>query len=142
MTLLLPPELPALDQLASAVEEFAERHNLAAADAMRLNLVLDELFTNAVDYGRQPPGSHIAITLSRGAGQTLVVMEDKGIAFDPLDIPPPDLEAALEDRPIGGLGLHFLMTFMTDLAYRHAGGKNRLSFRQIDTTPPLATETD
>ncbi|NPD14914.1 ATP-binding protein [Xinfangfangia sp. D13-10-4-6] len=140
MPLLLKPDLTALNQLAAAVEDFAASHQLQPSDAMRLNLVLDELFTNAVDYGRQPEGSLIAITLTRSPGQTLVTMEDQGIAFDPLDIPPPDLEAALEDRPIGGLGIHFLMTFMTDLAYRHSEGLNRLSFRQIDSPPGTETE--
>lgn len=136
----LPPRIAALETLARAVEDFAEDAGLPPADAMRLNLVLDELFTNAVDYGRQPADGTIDITLVRGTAETLVTVEDRGLCFDPLDIPPPDLESGLEDRPIGGLGIHFLMTFMTDLAYRNDNGVNRLSFRQMDRPDPEETE--
>lgn len=140
MKIRLNPDLAALDDLATAVAAFGERHRIAPDDVMRLNLVLDELFTNAVDYGAQPESGTIDITLDRAAGRTRVLIEDGGTAFDPLDIPPPDLESSLEDRPVGGLGLHFLMTFMSDPAYRHEGGLNRLTFSQIDSPPRVEDE--
>ena len=135
MRIDLRPDLAALEDLSAAIESYADAQGISAGDAMRLNLVLDELFTNAVDYGCQPEGSFITVDLTREEGQTLVRMEDSGIAFDPTDIPPPDLEASLEERPIGGLGLHFLMTFMTDLSYRNENNRNCVTFRQIDRAP-------
>ncbi|MBW7920584.1 MAG: ATP-binding protein [Rubellimicrobium sp.] len=140
MKIRLAPDLAALGDLADGVAAFGERHRIAPGDVMRLNLVLDELFTNTVDYGAQPQGATIDITLCRSPGLTQVRIEDRGTAFDPLDIPPPDLDSSLEDRPVGGLGLHFLRTFMSDPAYRHEDGVNRLTFSQIDSVPPTEGE--
>ena len=58
---------------------------------------------------------------------TAAEVVDDGRPFDPLsDAPEPDLDAEVEDRPIGGLGTHFVKTFMDEVAYEHDGGYNRI----------------
>ena len=42
-------------------------------------------------------------------------------------IPPPDTEASLEDRKIGGLGIHIARSFMDSLDYRYDGGRDHLT---------------
>ena len=52
---------------------------------------------------------------------------DDGIPFDPLtEAPEPDLTSPIEDRPIGGLGVHFTKSLMDDVEYCRESGKNRL----------------
>ena len=56
-----------------------------------------------------------------------VEIVDDGIAFNPLiDTPAPDLLSDLDDRPIGGLGVHMVKFYMDDLSYSHDGTYNRL----------------
>jgi anti-sigma regulatory factor (Ser/Thr protein kinase) len=56
-----------------------------------------------------------------------MVIEDDGQPFNPLlDAPAPDLGAATEERPIGGLGLHMVKKMTRSLTYRREGGRNRV----------------
>ena len=90
-------------------------------------LVLEELVTNTIKYGYSDDDVHyIRVVLRIGPPATMVI-EDDGQPFNPLlDAPAPDLEAATEERPIGGLGLHMVKTMAKSLAYRREGGINRL----------------
>ena len=44
--------------------------------------------------------------------------------FNPLELPRPDTDSSLDDRAIGGLGIHFVRTLMNDMTYRREGGRN------------------
>jgi serine/threonine-protein kinase RsbW len=59
-----------------------------------------------------------------------LVVEDGGPAFDPLQQATPDLEAALDDRPVGGLGIHLVRQMMDEVAYQRTGQRNRLTMRK------------
>lgn len=120
-----------LAQLVSEIERFAAAAGIGADTSARLLTVLDEIVTNIVTHGGLAPPLVIEIELRRGAQDIAVVVEDAGRPFDPLaDAPEPGLEGGLEERPIGGLGLHILRMLATDLAYRRtAEGRNRLSFK-------------
>ncbi len=63
-------------------------------------------------------------------GVVALCLEDDGLAFDPLAAPMPDTDAALEDRPIGGLGIYLLREMMDELEYVQVEGRNRLTLRK------------
>ncbi|KQT50261.1 ATP-binding protein [Devosia sp. BK] len=131
MLIELAVKMSELDRLAEAVERFCEDNDVPPKAAMQLNLVLEELFTNTVSHGyhgRGYDGLPIRVALKREGSSVLVDVSDGGSAFDPLGASEPDLELDVEDRPIGGLGIHFLRTMMTDLRYSREGERNRLSF--------------
>jgi serine/threonine-protein kinase RsbW len=46
--------------------------------------------------------------------------------FNPLSIAPPNLTSPLEDRPIGGLGIHLVRSFMNEIYYSDCDGSNQL----------------
>ncbi len=127
LQLELKPDSTALVQLASAVERFAEEAGLPLPLAMQLNLVLDELVTNTIDYGfAGREDGYIRIELHGEAGRLRVDLQDNGVPFDPTAVPPPDLESDLEQRRVGGLGLHFVRELMERVEYCHEAGENRL----------------
>jgi sigma-B regulation protein RsbU (phosphoserine phosphatase) len=131
----LPAELEALAPLAEAVEQFLEREKLPAKLAFQLNLVLDELLTNTINYGfagdpRPPPERHVVVRLWREGKDLVMVLEDDAAAFNPLDAPPPDLDKSLEERRIGGLGIHLVRNTMNQLHYERDGRMNRLTLRK------------
>ena len=102
---------------------------------MNINLSLDELITNTVSYGYQDTDEHeIRITLTEQDESLAVVVEDDGMAFDPFTAAPvPDLEADLEERRIGGLGVYFVKTLMDEVAYERVDNSNRITL--IQRTP-------
>ncbi|HEX4193960.1 MAG TPA: ATP-binding protein, partial [Stellaceae bacterium] len=71
-------------------------------------------------------------------GEMIVTeLSDDGRAFDPLNAPPPDLDSAIEDRRIGGLGVHLVKTMMDDVTYAYRDGRNHVTLRK-----KIADDTD
>jgi serine/threonine-protein kinase RsbW len=127
----LANRLAAIGEAAEEIESFCETHGVPPAAIGHLNLALDEAMTNTNNYGWPEGGEHeIALTLSVSGGAIVAEVSDDGRAFDPLEVPPPDLDADLESRPIGGLGVHFIKTLMDDVTYRREGGRNILTMRK------------
>ncbi|MBF0281632.1 MAG: ATP-binding protein [Zetaproteobacteria bacterium] len=125
--LLLRNDLSELSRIAQAVEAMADVCGLGMKQSFHLNLVLDELVTNLVHYA-YPEGSthHIHLTLECVDTTIRCELRDQGIAFNPLDQAEPDLESALEDRAIGGLGIYFMQQMMDDLHYERCDNTNIL----------------
>ena len=92
-----------------------------------VRLALDELLSNVIRYAYDDAAVHrIGLKLETGVPFALTI-EDDGKPFDPLaDAPPPVLDGPVEDRPIGGLGLHILKKMGLKLAYRREAGRNVL----------------
>src|SRR6266498_2918337 len=80
----------------------AEVHNFA-------NLAIEELATNCIKYGYDDADEHvIEVTLSLSDGALVLTVTDDGHRFNPLEVAAPDITLPLDERPIGGLGIHLL----------------------------------
>jgi sigma-B regulation protein RsbU (phosphoserine phosphatase) len=128
----LKPSIEEITRLAETVEGFAGDNNLTEEIAGLLNLVLDEIVSNIVNYGcTEDREYHLRISI-RLVGRTIeVVVEDDATPFDPLEVSSPDIEASLDDRPIGGMGLHLVRHFTDDISYEHDGKMNRLTLTKV-----------
>lgn len=122
----------AIVQLTQAVETFGDAAALPPKLVFRLTLALEEIVTNVVSYGYQPGSKgRIEVTLRRQGDEAQAEVVDDGVQFDPLsEAPTPDLDASVEERRIGGLGLHFVKTLMEHIEYRWQDGRNHLKLRQ------------
>jgi anti-sigma regulatory factor (Ser/Thr protein kinase) len=123
----LPGTLEAVTGWTEGVQAFCARHGVAARAASQAALVFEEILTNLVQHGGGAGltlEASLEVTTSELRGEVV----DDGAAFDPLQVPPPDLEATLEERAVGGLGIHLARTLTDDLAYERREGRNRLSF--------------
>ncbi len=131
LRLLLAARIAEVGRLADEAGRFAEAGGLGAEPVARLLIVLDELVTNAIMHGRLAEHETIEVELARRGGGLDVTVLDPGPPFDPLhDAPAPKLAASLEQRPIGGLGIHLVLRLGRDVSYaRTAEGRNRLGFR-------------
>ncbi len=132
LRLSLKNELSELARIAEEIEAHGEARGWPPKWILNINLSLDELITNTVSYGYRDSDAHeIRVTLTEREGSLVVVMEDDGIAFDPFTaVSAPDLEAGVEERPVGGLGVHFVKTLMDDVAYERVDGLNRITLIQ------------
>ncbi len=128
LTLTIKTELEELTRLAAAVEELGEREGWPPDLLFRVNLALEEMGINVMNYGHDEGVHEIEITLTSEPDSLVIQITDDGHPFDPLnDAPSPDLEGSLEDRRVGGLGVHFVRTMMDEMSYKREEGKNHLT---------------
>ncbi len=128
LSLSVANRLSEIAPLADRVTAFCAARNLPEAIAYRINLALEEVLTNTIKYGYADDGAHeIVIELQQTPDGMKVEIDDDARPFDLTQAPVPDLAAPIEQRPIGGLGLHFVRTMMDEVRYRRAGGHNRLT---------------
>jgi len=124
-------DLDEIPDFAEAIESLGERSGLTSAQVYQINLVLDELLTNIISYAYQDidTGSHtIKVRLARRDDQLTAELIDDGKAFDPLrEAPEAIINGAVDARPIGGLGLHFMRTLMDEVRYQRLDNCNQLT---------------
>ncbi len=119
-----------MGKVVAALEAFGERNGLSPKDAYHFDLAFDEVLVNVISYAFDQPGQH-EITVRMTIDDTRVMAEvvDDGKPYDPLtQAPEPDLEADIESRKIGGLGVHLVKTFMDHVEYRRLDGRNHFRF--------------
>lgn len=116
-----------LERIEACIEDLAGRWNIPRKTAREINLVAEELFTNVVFYAFEDQAEQtISMEFSLMNDRLLeFVICDEGKPFNLLEAKSGnDLDSPLEERKIGGLGIHFVRKLMDTLEYRRADGKN------------------
>jgi sigma-B regulation protein RsbU (phosphoserine phosphatase) len=117
--------------LTENVKHFFAVHKIPEQAAFQIDLSLDELLTNTISYGYQDTGEHEIVVKFVLLNETLTVeIRDDGIPFNPLEQPEPDLTRNIEERPIGGLGIHLVRKTMDAADYRREGNYNILTIKK------------
>jgi len=117
-----------LVRLNEFLEQFWEDNGLPEEIAGDVNLALEEVFLNVVHHGFTDTAEHtIVVRLAVEEACVVLTVEDDGIPFNPMDAPPPDIESPLEERKIGGLGIHLVRQVMDEVKYARDGELNRLA---------------
>ncbi|MDE0026497.1 MAG: ATP-binding protein [Spirochaetaceae bacterium] len=120
-----PEELP---RVVEAVEEMAERDDWAPKLLFQVNLVLEELALNVMTHGRDGGARHLDVILGSTPNAVTVELVDDGPRFDPLqEAPEFDADLSIDERRIGGVGVHLVRTLVDDVRYRYEEGRNRLT---------------
>jgi serine/threonine-protein kinase RsbW len=128
LSLTIANRLEELEAVATRIDAFCATHRISSDIAYALNLSLDEVLTNVISYAYTGTREHqIDVRVRRAHGIVVAEVEDDGHPFNPLDVPPPDLDAPIEERPIGGLGLHIVRAMMDRVEYRRQGDHNVLT---------------
>jgi len=128
---VLNGRLDALKALVAETTQFCRENSLGDDAVAELNLVLEELFTNSIRHGGCA-GMQNAVRIRLQLQDDGVHLEysDRGVPYDPLRAPPPQLATPLEQRRLGGLGLHLVRQLVCDLEYRRDGNWNRITMRR------------
>lgn len=127
-------DLTELSRLTSEVAQFCRGGSLNDDTEFHLNLVLEELFANAVTHGGcKGMKDAVAVRLRQDDNGVVMEFSDRGEAFDPATVPPPDLNAPLGERRAGGLGLHFVRSLARIVDYRREEGWNHLKLRLTES---------
>ena len=122
------PNLDELGRIAAEVEAMGKREDWSPNLVFRANLVLEELLVNIIKYGQSDGVNGSDITLTSEPDRLTIEVVDEGKPFDPVkDAPAPVLTGSLEDRPVGGLGLHLVRSLVDELSYKRKRGKNHVA---------------
>lgn len=117
-----------LDRVSAQIEDFGMESDWPLDLVFKVNLVLEEIVINVINYGHDGGQHAVDISLVTDDDALTIDILDDGRPFDPLhDAPQPDVDAELEDRKIGGLGIHIVRKLMDDVRYSRENGKNRLT---------------
>jgi Anti-sigma regulatory factor (Ser/Thr protein kinase) len=130
--LTLRNDLAELPRLAAFVDEFCDAVQPGEDDRMALQLVLEEAVTNVINHGyADGQGHEFTVTLQLAdEGRVCAVVTDDAAPYDPLTRPPVDVEASLEDRQVGGLGVHLMKRLTQHAHYERRDGKNVLTLER------------
>lgn len=112
----------AVHRMVEATLRFIDRHKLAAGNAARLAIVVEELVTNLVEHGGIGEDGLVELALERKAGLVRIVLSDTGPAFDPREA------GANEEIPErgGGAGIDLVRAWTEIVDYGPHAGRNRL----------------
>jgi serine/threonine-protein kinase RsbW len=118
-----------LPELLGLAIEVAREAGFDEQTAHAVRVAVEEACVNVIEHGYAgvPPGP-IELTIADEASRVRVEIADRARPFVPGAVLAPDIEAAAEDRPLGGLGWFLIAELMDEV--RHAareGGGNRLT---------------
>ena len=119
-------------EIDSAVAEFSREQGWPEDLDFTVRLILEELVLNAVHYGTDDKSTEIGLHLTSDEDQVRIVVSDNGVPFNPLEESPvPDLEASVEDRKVGGLGVYFIKSMADSATYERLEGRNRMTIVKL-----------
>lgn len=117
-------ELPSVEQfLKNCIpkEYFSE-------DTFRwILLAVEEIFVNVANYAYPNGEGEVEIEGIVQVSKISFTFIDRGVPFNPLEKEKPDLTLGVQERNVGGLGIHLVKQCMDQISYEYKDGKNRLT---------------
>lgn len=116
-----------LGELLLEAEEFCSLEKLDSGKTYALLLILEELVTNVLKYGRRSSEEErIRTEIDRRGEDLLLLLQDDTAPFNPLEAADPDIGLGAEEREIGGLGILLVRKKYREANYEYRGGWNCL----------------
>lgn len=127
-TLTLTNDLAEIPRLAAFVDAFCAPLAPTPRDVLSLHLALEEAVTNVINHGYADGQPHtFAVDLAADGRRVTAVVSDDAPAYDPLARAEVDITLPLDQRPVGGLGVHLLKKLMDSARYERRDGRNILT---------------
>jgi sigma-B regulation protein RsbU (phosphoserine phosphatase) len=92
----------------------------------QLAVITEEIFVNIAKYAYDGKDGDALIRVGRAGPVLVMEFTDAGKHFNPLEKADPDINASIENRGIGGLGIYIAKKWMDSIQYDRIDGKNRL----------------
>lgn len=116
--------------LVTKLEQFFQENNIPSI-SMPMTLILEELYTNTITHGASD-GRDVFIEINLGINKDELIMtyKDNGIPFNVLELSEPDLTASIENREVGGLGVHYVKALTDSVEYEYVEKHNVLKMKK------------
>ncbi|MBF0528163.1 MAG: ATP-binding protein [Deltaproteobacteria bacterium] len=127
LELALPATMDRLPSFLGAVTHLAEQAGLDPNRIMMIELATEEALVNIIKYAYPNEGGSITLIGRSAPSEALTLtIIDQGQPFDVLAAPDPDIDLGVDDRPIGGLGVHFMKKVANKISYTRNDNQNEL----------------
>lgn len=121
----IPNRLEEIDTVNRAFDEFAAAHGLSERVRRSMKLVFDDLLNNVMSYAYEDEADHeIQVHVELSSDRLAVRISDDGRPFNPFGRTAPDTALTLEQREIGGLGIHLVQNLMDEASYTRRTDRN------------------
>lgn len=128
LTIEVPNSRDAIAGASAEAEAWLELHQASLKTTNLVLLAIEELVINCIDYGYDDSDEHtIVIDLSIDEQDLKMTVIDDGRPFDPLTALTPDFSLEVQQRPVGGLGIHLLRQLADHVAYERRDGTNQIT---------------
>jgi len=101
-----------LPRISRFVEEACIGANVDPAASFDLQMAVDEACCNVFEHAYSGSAGEIDLRFETRGRDVVITLHDHGRVFNPEGVPPPDTSRPLEERPVGGLGLHLMRKLM------------------------------
>ncbi|MFC1617188.1 ATP-binding protein [Candidatus Margulisiibacteriota bacterium] len=92
-----------------------------------IELAAEEVMVNVFNYGYPGEKGDVEVGVTEKDGQLFIKVIDQGTEFDMTKAAAPDVNAPIEERPIGGLGIYLAKQLMDEVTYQRVGDTNVLT---------------
>ena len=124
LDLTIANRMAEIDRVNQAFRVFAEEHGIKVSKPP-WSVMFDELLNNIISYAFDDDGEHaIDIGIVIEETRVTVTITDDGIPFDPFSLAEPDTGLSVEERDVGGLGIHLVRNLMDDVSYERVADRN------------------
>jgi sigma-B regulation protein RsbU (phosphoserine phosphatase) len=125
LTVSIENKLENIADVTEHFDKFSEEQNISMAVNQKVDLAIDDLVNNIISYGYSDEKVHtIDITFKRMESELIIIIEDDAAPFNPFDTEKNDTHLAIDDREIGGLGIHLVKNLMNSCQYQRKANKN------------------
>jgi sigma-B regulation protein RsbU (phosphoserine phosphatase) len=125
LEMVVQNRLPEIERFKKSFNIFSEQYDIPTPVRRKMNVVFDELLNNIITYAYRDEDEHnIEIKVELSGDRLTVSITDDGIPFNPFGVEKPDTELSLEERKIGGLGVHLVRKVMDKVSYQRRIDKN------------------
>ena len=125
LNLQISSDLEQIKLVNDQFDGFARSNGLSDNIRRSVSLVLDEVLNNTMSYGYdESAGRSIELRIELAVDRLAVTVTDDGKAFNPFKEAAPDTAISLEDRELGGLGIHLVRSLMDEVTYYRRKGRN------------------
>ncbi len=131
-SIVMQNEMTEVVRMRGFFQAICQENDIDFESFKMLNLALEEWVANTINYA-YPEGvsGEVELTAQVVDGVLTLVIKDQGKPFDPTQHAEIDVEAELEDRPIGGLGIHLVKAIMDSMHYERLDeGYNVLTLKK------------
>ena len=119
-------------RVARRVEHFLHEKHIPQSTINKILLCVDELVTNIIAHAYIDTQEHAVSLEIRVFPEHLELeLRDDGRAFNPTVQTRPNLITSIEDRVVGGLGIHLVITIMDKVEYEREGDYNVLRMVKV-----------
>jgi anti-sigma regulatory factor (Ser/Thr protein kinase) len=115
-----------LPRVSEFVEDACEQSQVYPAARFDLQLAVEEACCNVIDHAYNSNGGEFRLQFEARGPDIVITVQDRGRPFDPTLVPSPDMSIPLEERPLGGLGLHLMRQLMDDVQFTFSDEGNTL----------------